>query len=70
MFRKNGTMAHTLMAKLIRALELHYAVIQFVIPCYSFIIGASFFGCSNLLLVHTEFTSGWNIEETFLRLEW
>ena len=40
------------MAKLIRALELHYPVIQFVIPCYSFIIGAMFFGYSNLLLVH------------------
>ena len=47
MFRKNGTMAHILMAKLIRA-----PVIQFVIPCYSFIIGAMFFGYSNLLLVH------------------
>ena len=40
------------MAKLIRALELHYPVIQFVIPCYSFIIRAMFFGYSNLLLVH------------------
>ena len=52
MFRKNSTMAHILMAKLIRALELHYPMIQFVIPCYSFIIGAMFFGYSNLLLVH------------------
>ena len=51
MFRKNGTMSHILMAKLIRALELHYPVIQFVTPCYSFIIGAMFFGYSNLLLV-------------------
>ena len=32
MFRENATMAHILMAKLIRALELHYPVIQFVIP--------------------------------------
>ena len=39
------------MAKLIRALELHCPMIQFV-PCYSFIIGAMFFGYSNLLLVH------------------
>ena len=52
MFRKSVTMAHILMAKLIRALELNYPVIQFVIPCYSFIIGAMFFGYSNLLLVH------------------
>ena len=51
MFRKNGTMAHILMAKPIRALELHYPVIQFVIPCYSFIIGALFLGYSNRLLV-------------------
>ena len=52
MFRENDTMAHILMAKLIRALELHCPMIQFVIPCYSFIIGAMFFGYSNLLLVH------------------
>ena len=52
MFRKNGTMAHILMAKLNRALELHYPMIQFVIPCNSFIIGAMFFEHSNLLLVH------------------
>ena len=51
MFRKNGTMAHILMAKPIRALELHYPMIQFVIPCYSFIIGAMFFGYSNLKLL-------------------
>ena len=52
MSRENGTMAHIMMAKLIRALELHYPMIQFVIPCYSFIIGAMFSGYSNLLLVH------------------
>ena len=52
MSRENGTMAHIMMAKLIRALELRYPMIQFVIPCYSFIIGAMFFGYSNLLLVH------------------
>ena len=31
---------------------MHYPMIQFVIPCYSFIISAMFFGYSNLLLVH------------------
>ena len=43
MFRENDTMAHILMAKLIRALELHYPMIQFVILYYSFIIGTMFF---------------------------
>ena len=52
MFRKNDTVTHILMAKPIRALELHYTMIQFVIPCYSFIIGAMFFGYSHQLLVH------------------
>ena len=45
-------MAHILIAKPIRALELHYPMIQFVIRWYSFLIGAMFFGYSNLLLVH------------------
>ena len=45
-------MAHILIAKPNRALELHYPMIQFVIRWYSFLIGAMFFGYSNLLLVH------------------
>ena len=51
-FRENGTMPPMLMAKPIRALELNYPMIQFLIRWYSFIIGALFFGYSNLLLVH------------------
>ena len=35
-------MAHILMAKPIRALELNYSMIQFVIRWRSFIIGAMF----------------------------
>ena len=45
-------MAHIPIAKPIRALELHYPMIQFVIRWYSFLIGAMFFGYPNLLLVH------------------
>ena len=45
-------MAHILMVKPIRALELHYPMIRFVIRWCSFIISAMFFGYSNLLLVH------------------
>ena len=45
-------MAHILIAKPNRALELHYPMIQFVIRWYSCLIGAMFFGYSNLLLVH------------------
>ena len=42
-FRENGTMAHILMVKPIRALELHYPMIRFVIRWCSFIISAMFF---------------------------